>query len=377
MNEPVWKLQQFITPFMSKMIIVAAYLFILLATLYSPLIFDYFFSKKTLNVCTFTETFSQEAVERFQQATGVKVNLTYVELDEQIFAKFKINNGEGYDVVNISDFMVERLGSQGLLQPIDRSAIKNLESINERLLHHIYDPENLLCIPHKWFMYALIYDKDFFKTTPDNMSLDFIFKNPKELAAQGLVKEPYKICMIDSPLDAFFLAARYLFGRHDDLNDEECQKVRELLIEQKKWVESYTLYSIEYFLLTDLVPIALTASNFVRKIWDESDRFDFSVPKEGGILVIENLAIPKQSKKVALAHQFIDFMISDEIATLNGESYGWAPANKKANSLVDERYTRESHLFPQDYIFRRLHIPLYPLSMRVKIENIWLGVGFA
>lgn len=377
MNEPMNTFQQFIIPYIRKMAIIATYIMIMLAALYLPLIFNCFSSQETLNICTFTETFSQEAIELFTQETGIKINLTYVELDEQILAKFKINDGEGYDVINISDFMVERLGSQGLLQQIDYDHIKNFSSINDRLLHHTYDPKNLLSVPHKWFMYGIVYDKEFFNTNPDDMSLDFIFKDPKDLIAEGRVKNPYKICMIDSPLDAFFLASRYLFGRHDNLSDDEYRQIRELLVAQKKWVESYTLYSIEYFLFTDLVPIALTASNFVRKIWDESDRFDFAVPKEGGILVIENLAIPKQSKNIALAHKFIDFMISDKIATLNGQEYGWAPANKKANAVVDKRYTKESHLFPNDYIFKRLYIPLYSRTSRVKIEDIWLSVGFA
>lgn len=377
MNKSVGELQQFMSPFTRKIAIVALYALIILVALYSPLVFDYFSTGKTLNVCTFTETFSTEAIEQFEEETGIKVNLTYVELDEQIFAKFKINEGQGYDVVNVSDFMVERLATLDLLQPLNLSLIKNFTAINPRLLDQQYDPKNRFSIPHKWFMYGLIYDKNFFAIKPDLMSLDFIFQNPEELAQKGLVSDAYKICMIDSPLDAFFLAARYLFGYHENLTDDECEKIRDLLIAQKKWVESYTLYSIQYFLFTDVVPIALTASNFIRKIWDESSRFDFSIPKEGGILVIENLVVPKHSQKAELAHQFIDFMTSEKIAQLNAENFGWAPANDKANTLVDKAYAKASHLFLNDHTARLLHIPLYPWSMRTKIDDIWLGVGFA
>ncbi len=376
MSEWTPRLKQLFAPLLNKAIIVLFYLGVMMLFFYSPLVLDYFGKNRSINVCAFTETFSPEAIERFEQSTGIKVNLTYVELDEQIYAKFKINDGEGYDVVNISDFMVQMLSKQDLLHHIDRTKIRNFDRVDTHLLQQAYDSENKYGVPHKWFMYGIMYDRDFFNMPSESMSFEFVFKDPEVLCKEGRVKAPYKICMIDSPVDAFFLAGLHLF-KGQGFEDAQTQgAIEHLLIEQKKWVECYTLYSIEYFLLTGLVPIAITSSNFARKMWGMSDRFEFAIPQDGGILVIENLAIPKNSANTELAYQFIDFMISDEIAVLNSSVYGWVSSNKEAMSVASKD-DKKGQLLPKDDLIKRLHIPLFSSGMRAKIEDIWLKVGFA
>jgi spermidine/putrescine transport system substrate-binding protein len=360
-----------------KMVIIGFYVALIVALLFLPRIIEYFQPSQTLNVCAFTETFCPEAIERFEKATGAKVNLTYVELDEQIYAKFKINQGTGYDVINVSDFMVHILAKQGFLHKLDHSLIRNMTRIDDVLLHRLYDPENKFCMPHKWFMYGLVYDKKFFGEHAGCMSLDFIFKNPNDLYKQGLVKELYKVCMLDSAIDSFFIAALYLFGRAQNFSDDDCKKIKQLLMRQKEWVECYTLYTVEYFLRTNIVPIALTSSNFMYKLAKTTDRFGFAVPKEGGIWVIENLVIPEKSEKKVLAHKFIDFMLSDSIAQLNSSWYGWASANKNVsvkNALPNEQISQILH---NQNFCSRLYIPLFYSLMRTKIDDAWLEVGFA
>jgi spermidine/putrescine-binding protein len=358
-----------------RSVIIFFYLVILASALYLPLLFDQFRSQKTLNVYAFTETFSPESLELFEKKTGIKVNMTYAELDEEIGAKFSINAGAGYDVVNASDFMVHFLANKGYLQPLNKDKIRGVDGLDVRLMGHTYDKLNRYSLPHKWFMYGLIYDKEFFKISPDEISLKLIFEDPVLLCKQGLVQNPYRICMLNSPLDAYFITMLYAFNRVDWFTPTELSHVADTLIKQKQWVECYSFNSVEYFLLSGIVPIAVTASNFMRKIWETSDRFDFAIPKEGGIIIIENLVIPAVSKKSELAHQFIEFMLSDEIATLNSETYGWTSSNCMAQKALDEEYAgKQSHLFPTKEVFQRLQIPLFNSYARKCADEAWLRV---
>ncbi len=361
-----------------RIFIVFFYLCILASFLYLPLLFDQFRSQKTLNVYAFTETFSPESLELFEEKTGIKVNMTYAELDEEIGAKFSINGGLGYDVVNVSDFMVHYLSSKSYLQKLDKNLLANISHLDARLMNQAYDVGNAYSVPHKWFMYGLIYDTKFFKQSPDQMSLKMVFENPAQLHAKGLVPAPYRVCMIDSPLDAYFLSMLYTFNRCNHFTPSELAVIADSLIKQKQWVECYSLYSVEYFLLSGIIPIALSSSNFMRKIWEVSDRYEFAIPEEGGILVIENLVVPQTSKKCELAHQFINFMLSDEIANLNSQTYGWTSANCAAQKELDAEYKdKQSHLFPDARIFKRLHIPLLTPHARKRVDSAWLRVCFA
>jgi spermidine/putrescine transport system substrate-binding protein len=367
----------FMSRLASKVIIAGSYVVIVGLFLYLPRIIDLFRPSRTINVCTFAETFCQEAIERFERQTGIHVNLTYVEIDEQIFAKFRMNEGEGYDVINISDYMVQTLAENGWLRKLDHAKIDSVELLDKHLMDRAFDPGNVHSLPHKWYVYGLAYNKKFFNKKPEEMSLRTIFQDPHKLYARADVPQPYRVCMLDDGRDAVFMAAIYLFGRVSDLGQQEFSQIKQLLIEQKKWVEAYTVHSAQYFLFANVIPIALMSSNYMRKIFEVNDNFDFAIPTEGSMLVVENLAIPSKSKKNDLAHQFINFMLSDEISSLNSKILGYSSSNIKANQNTHSAYLVNPHLFPQEATYMRLFIPLLPSSLRRTVEDLWLAVGFA
>lgn len=366
----------FIRSVIRKAVIASFYVILFALFLYLPLILDLFRPSQTINVCTFAETFCPEAIERFERQSGIKVNLTYVEIDEQIFAKFRMNEGEGYDIINISDYMIKILVDQGVLHKLDHSKLSSIELLDSHLMNRNFDQNNEYSLPHKWYVYGLAYNKKFFNKPPEAMSLKYIFQKPFDMYKKGEVPHKYRICMLDDGRDAVFMAAIYLFGRTDNLGEREFAEIEKLLVKQKKWVEAYTVHSAHYFLFADVTPIALMSSNYVRKIFDTNNRFDFAIPTEGSMLVIENLAIPSKSKKIDLAHQFIDFMLSEEIARLNSTTFGYSSSNKNANDKVSKTYLNNPNLFPDDATYSRLFIPLLPTSLRRVVEDLWLMVGF-
>src|SRR3990172_7050783 len=162
-----------------KILVIMLYVFLFALFLYMPLFLDVFSPSKAINICVFAETFSREAIGRFEQETGIKVNVIYAEIDEQIYAKFRINQARDYDVVNVSDFMVYRLAQQGFLHKLDYTQIPNLSLLDSRLMHRIYDPDNTYSVPHEWYAYGLVYEKSFFKQASEQMSLVFVFNDPE------------------------------------------------------------------------------------------------------------------------------------------------------------------------------------------------------
>lgn len=360
-----------------RAVVIVAYLGLFMLFLYFPLLMEYWSDLQALNVCVFAETFSPQAISRFEQEAGVKVHVTYVEIDDQLHAKFRMNGALGYDVVNISDYVVHSVGSAGQLAALDKQLLPNLHRLEPCLVNLVFDPENQYSVPHKWYVYGMVYDKQAFRLAPEDVSLSFLFEPPAMAVAKGVVSAPYRVCMLDDARDAFFMAAIYLFGRVEGFSAAELHKIRDLLIAQKKWVEAYTLHSAQYFLHAGITPLALMSSNYMRKMYEASDRFTFAIPKEGSMLVVENLAVPATSKKVVLAQRFINFMLRDDIAALNSGTYGFNSANKYANQHVPERLRQNKHLFPDAGMFKRLHIPLLPEHMRKLVDDMWLEVSFS
>ena len=142
----------FLKTTIQKIVIMSFYVAIIAFFLYLPIILDIFSAQGALSVCVFSETFTQESIELFEKETGIKVNLTYVEMDELLYAKFRMNGAAGYDVVNISDYVVQGVSGQGQLARIDKAVVTSMAGINPNLRGLVYDPDNQYSVPHKWYV---------------------------------------------------------------------------------------------------------------------------------------------------------------------------------------------------------------------------------
>lgn len=349
----------------------------LLFFLYLPNAIRFFSEEKSINVYMFTEFISPTALRDFEKETGIKVYVQYYESNEELYAKLKINEGVGYDLITPSDYMVDILRRDGLLQKTNHKELTNFEELDARLLHRYFDKENEYSIPLTWSIYGIIYDKLLIKDKNFDVGFDFIFKNPEDLLRMKLVNKLYKICMFDDPREVFLLTALYLFGKVKDLPEKDWVAIESLLVDQKQWVECYTNFGLRYFLEGNIVACAVMSSRYVLRILDaNNDRFNFIIPSKGSIMVIENFAIPVHSKKAVWAHKFIDFMISRKCNTLHFNEYGGNPVNKLSYQDVDKQKANEIQFFPNDELFNKLYLIHNELPVK-KIEEMWLRVKTA
>jgi spermidine/putrescine transport system substrate-binding protein len=345
--------------------------------LYLPQVFDNSANERSISICVFPNIISPEAIQEFEKQTGITVHAHYFESNEELLAKFKINEGVGYDMVTPSDFMVEILHKDGLLQAIDTKKIKNFKELDDRLLGRYFDSNNKYSVPYCWTVYGIAYDKELFNLTSNNsVSFELIFNSPAYLVNKGIARKPYQVCMTDDGRESVFFAALYLFGRTKYFDSFDFRRIQDTLITQKPWVECYTDASLQYFLVGNIVSAAVIGSNHMKKILALTDRFDFKIPEEGSVLVIENVAIPVHSKKSDLVCQFIDFIISKQQAFKHFELYGNNPSNKSSYDNIDPKIVKNSHLFPSQEQFTQLHLIHNELPIQM-VDAVWLKVKFA
>ena len=196
----------------------------------------------------FTEFISSEAIKEFEKETGIKVRVQYFEFNEELYAKFKINHGEGYDLITPSDFMIETMRKDGMLQEIDHSKLSNFKELNTHLLNRYFDPGNRYSIPLCWIVYGIVYNRKIVGKNFGQIGLSMLFKDPWDLVITNVVTEHFRVCMIQDPRDMVCFAAIYLYGRYKKLTESELSEIQKLLIKQKNWVESYTDVGTPYLL---------------------------------------------------------------------------------------------------------------------------------
>ena len=351
--------------------IAGIYGLLLIIFLHIPVIKDYLLPPQSLCVYGFTDMFHQETIIEFERLHKVKVILRYFESNEELWAKFRINRGIGYDVIMTSDYMVELLRRDNMLCALDHRQLPSMQELDPRLLNKSYDPHNTHSLPYSWIPYGIIFHKKIFTSSPETIGLHLLFSNPQD-KLHGVIK-PYRICMTDDSREAILLASLYLFGNVTSWTPEQLAQIEALLIQQKKWVESYVNQDLAYPLLSGLIKVAMAPLFAVDKVLKASNDFAFLLPAEGSMYSIENLAIPRPCKHVALAQAFINFVLSKNEAARMSNLYGMNPSNRAAYAMLHPEKLNNKHAFPDDEHFAKLHLLSNDVPLK-KFEKIWLAV---
>ena len=74
----------------------------------------------------------------FEKETGIKVNYTTFDSNENMYNKLR-SGGANYDIVIPSDYMIARLIEEGLVQKIDFSNIPNYSNIMDKYKNLYFD----------------------------------------------------------------------------------------------------------------------------------------------------------------------------------------------------------------------------------------------
>ena len=115
------------------------------------------FEGQTLHFYTWGEYTGENVIGNFEEETGAKVVMETFDSNEQMY--IKVANGESFDILVPSDYMIQRLIQEGYLQKLDRSALSGLDNLTDSVKNLPYDPENEYSVPYFWGTVGIVYDR--------------------------------------------------------------------------------------------------------------------------------------------------------------------------------------------------------------------------
>ena len=80
-------------------------------------------------VYNWTEYIPDAVLAAIYQETGIKVIYSTYESNETMYAKLKLIQGEGYDLVFPSTYFVSKMSKEGMLQPLDHALLPNMQRL--------------------------------------------------------------------------------------------------------------------------------------------------------------------------------------------------------------------------------------------------------
>lgn len=280
-------------------------------------------SEDSLDVnAMFEEYFEENFAEKY--GFSVEVNYTTYASNEDMYNKLR-SGATSYDVIVPSDYMVERLINEGLLEELNFDNIPNYEYIDPEYKNLFYDPENRYSIPYMFGLVGIIYNTNFVDEE-DIGSWDLMWNE----------KYKGKILQFNNPRDGF-ATAMYYAGIDVNTEDKgEWDHTLALMQEQKPLIQSYVMDEIFNKMKNGSAAIAAYYAGDFLTMYEDNDALAFYYPEEGTNVYVDAFCIPTCAAHKEIAELYIDFMCSLEPAAANAEyTYYGSP-----NLLVreDEEY---------------------------------------
>lgn len=321
-------------------------------------------NNRSINVFAWGDILDASVVADFEKETGIKVNMNFYASNEEMLVKLRATGGYGYDMIIPSDYSVDILVKDGLLKELDKTKLNFLPHLNPRLLNLPFDPGNTYSIPFEWEVFLIGIDKDYFATRPYKRSWKILFDTNNI---------SYLITMMNDPIQMIDLVAFYLYGDVATISDQQLQEITTLLTQQKKHVNAYADFRGDYFLATRNSSAIVASSSYLWRTIKKFPFVGFVVPQEGSFVTVENVCIPKPSKKEHLTYQLINYLYTRASMKTHYENYCIFPATLDVLPDLNEDAETLQLLSMEGEEFNTLRFTTV-VTTQDKIRDAWVQV---
>lgn len=324
---------------------------------------------ETLYVYNWGEYTGEHIIQDFEAATGATVVMENFDSNEQMY--IKVANGEAYDILVPSDYMIQRLIDEDYLQKLDHSKLDCMDKLADAVKDLPYDRGNQYSVPYFWGTVGIVYDKN-------KVDIEDLEKEGYNI----FLDEKYcgDIYLYDSERDSFMMALKALGYSMNTDNEQE-------LTEAYNWLVQ-CVQTMKPEIVTDEIidnmaqgrkALGLIYSGDAAYVMAENEDMGFYLPESGTNLWSDAMVIPKNAKNPELAHEFINF-VSDYDGAYDNSSYvGYTSPNQE---VMDDLYGPDG-----DYEGISAYMPrtdndndevfVYNEETRKTISNMWSKVKIA
>ncbi len=319
--------------------------------------------EKVLNIYNWPDYIPEGMIAAFEKESGIKVNYDTFETNEALHAKLVAGNS-GYDIVVPGTVFAKSQIEGGLLQPLDKSKIKNVANLDPALLASMTkaDPDNKYLLPWAWGFTTVGINKT--KVTkalgkmpmPEN-AWDLVFdpKYSSKLKSCG-------IAYLDTPTEIMSVALHYVGKDMYSSNPEDYKAATAMLSKVRKDVRLFSSTMIDDIAggkacafigwSGDINQAAARA-----KENKSSDEIMALLPSTGALLFIDSIALTKDAKHPNNAHAFIDFYLRPENAALMSNEMNYPTGNKAAMDKIKPEISGNKIIFLAPEYFAKLVPP--------------------
>lgn len=292
----------------------------------------------TLKFFNWPDYIAPEVLANFEKEHHIKVEVVAYESDElKDDLLLRTNGGEGMDLIlSARHSMVGLIDRQWVL-PLDANSLPNRHNLMTRFETDRNKVKDY-AIPYMWGTMGIAWRKD--KLTKPLTTWKEFFNPAPELKGH--------IMTMNDSKDAIGMALKAAGYSANDTNPEALAKAQALLKTQKPSVLKYGYPALDKTseMLGAEVWVAMLYNGDAITLKNLNNNIEYKVPREGGNIWVDYLAVLSKSKHPKEALAFLNYLCDPTVAAKNAEALNFAPANETAESKLPIDFLKNRLIYP-------------------------------
>lgn len=324
----------------------------------------------TLKIYNWADYIDEQVLEEFPQwykeQTGEHVEIIYQLFDINEIMLTKIVRGkEDFDLICPSDYIIERMLKNNLLQPIPRNFghtpdyIQNVSPYIEAELNKLsYDGRKATdyAVPYMWGTAGLLYNKAF--VPEEDVTSWACLWNPKykgKILMKDSYRDAYGTAMIYANRERLAAGEVTVGQLMNDYSPEAIDTVAVWLKRMKPFLAGWEADFGKEMMTKSKAYINMTWSGDA--VWAQEEAaavgvdLGYSVPVEGSNIWYDAWAIPVYARNIKAASYFINYLCQPGIAIRNMEAIGYVSAVATPETMEFAQYSTQFEKADVSYFF--------------------------
>jgi putrescine transport system substrate-binding protein len=318
-------------------------------------------AESTVRIYNWSDYIGTDTLAEFESTTGIKTKYDVFDSNETLEGKLLAGH-TGYDVVVPSNHFLGKQIKAGAFQKLDKSQLPNYKNLDPALLKRLEknDPGNQYAVPYLWGTNGIGYNVDKVKAalgvdTIDSWAVLFEPENIKKLQKCG-------VAFLDSADEMLPAVLNYMGLSPNSTNEADYKKAEEKLLKVRPYVTYFNSSKYISDLANGEICVAAGFSGDIfqaqarAKEADKGVNIAYAIPKEGGNLWFDMLAIPADAPDVKAAHAFINYILKPEVIAKVSDEVGYANPNPASDKIMDQDIRNDDVVYPPQEILDRLYV---------------------
>lgn len=336
-----------------------------------------------VNFLNWADYIDPQTIPQFERTTSIKVYQSYFDGADMLKAKL-FAGSTNIDLTMPALGDMPHLIAAGTLQPIDTSRIPNYK-LRSTALYNItnaIDPQHVYGLIYSYGTTGVAYNPELVKQAlgdlplPDNL-WDLLFK-PKYLKRLKSCGVSY----LDSPVQVFGTTLFYLNLDPNSVRPEDYQQATQSLLRNRQYLTYFDNNRYIQDLASGNICIAMAYSGdtirakMLAKRAGSPINIQYALPKTGGPIWFDMLAIPTGAPNLDSTYTFINYLLSPKVAAQTS-NYLYQPNAVPASEPYLDPVLKDSSLTPKAAKMLQLFNIEQPHGEINTLENqLWFQVKY-